>query len=102
MYVPAQRSATHLAHGGIVRFVLVQFLLHSVSELEHLFILSRKIEDRLADGRFVVGDIPAIANVGILAECRAQGGDLLGDRIEMCRALRTGDGWIVRDVECVR
>ena len=79
----ARPESTHFAHRCIIGFVLVQFLLHRMSEFEHFLVVA------------------SIANRWVLAERRAQGGDLLGDDVEMRRAyvrLR----WIVGDEECIR
>ena len=43
-------SDRYFAHGGIVCLVLVEFLLDSVGELDHLLILARRRQERAVDG----------------------------------------------------
>ena len=81
-FLPFQKKRVYLAHGGIIRFVLIQFLLHGVGEFEHLLVFA------------------SIANGRIFAESSTESGDLFGDDIEMGRSEMIL-GWIVGEKECI-
>jgi hypothetical protein len=94
-------TASYFAHGSIVCFVLIQFLLHGTSEFEQFFILSVKQKALLRRAIDPVDFLPSISNVGIFTDRGTQSGDLLGNCIEMCRSLRDRR-WVVGNIEGVR